>query len=298
MREPTLRQVRTFLSVVESGGITAAAHALGLTQPAASQQLRELERSMGVRLLERVAGRAVPTAAGRALLEPARRACAAVDDARAVAAAHRSGDAGRVRLGTGATASIHLLPRVLARLNERMPGLEVIVATGNTPDMLRRVEAGDLDAALVTMPAALGASLTARQVTNDPLMALLPTAMVPAGRRTLSAGDLERLPLILYETGANTRAIIDAWFRRAGRAPRPIMELGSVEAIKVLVSSGRGCSVLPALALGDGVAGAEILPLRPQLSRQLAVVLRKEKIIDRGLGRLLEALNAREDVCA
>ncbi|WP_149536645.1 LysR family transcriptional regulator [Siccirubricoccus phaeus] len=292
MRDPSLRQLRTFLSVVETGGVTPAAHALGLTQPAASQQLRELERVMGVRLLERVAGRAVPTAAGRALIEPARRAQAAVEDARAVAAAHRSGEAGRVRLGTGATACIHLLPPVLAELNEWMPGLEVIIATGNTPDILRRVEEGDLDAALVTLPAALGRSLTTTRVATDPLVALLPEAMAPKGRASLTAAELERLPLILYEAGANTRAIIDAWFRRAGLVPRPIMELGSVEAIKVLVAGGRGCSVLPALALGSDVAGAVVRPLRPALSRQLAVVLRKEKVVDRGLGRLLAALKA------
>src|SRR5687767_8304961 len=123
MRDPSLRQLRTFLSVVETGGITTAAQALGLTQPAASQQLRELERALGIRLLERVSGRAVPTAAGRALIEPARRARAAVEDARAVASAHRAGETGRVRLGTGATACIHLLPAVLATLNEAMPGL-------------------------------------------------------------------------------------------------------------------------------------------------------------------------------
>jgi DNA-binding transcriptional LysR family regulator len=292
MHDPSLRQLRTFLSVVETGGVTTAAQALGLTQPAASQQLRELERAMGVRLLERVAGRAVPTAAGRALVEPARRAHAAVEDARAVAAAHRSGEAGRVRLGTGATACIHLLPPVLAELNERMPGLEVIIATGNTPDILRRVEEGDLDAALVTLPAALGRSLTATRVATDPLVALLPDAMAPKGRTSLTAAELERLPLILYETGANTRAIIDAWFRRADLAPRPIMELGSVEAIKVLVAGGRGCSVLPGLALSDEVAGAVVRPLRPALSRQLAVVLRTEKVVDRGLGRLLAALKA------
>jgi DNA-binding transcriptional LysR family regulator len=292
MRDPSLRQLRTFLHVVETGGVTAAAQVLGLTQPAASQQLRELERAMGVRLLERVSGRAVPTAAGRALIEPARRAQAAVEDAKTVAAAHRSGEAGRVRLGTGATACIHLLPPVLAELNEQMPGLEVIIATGNTPDILRRVEEGDLDAALVTLPAALGRSLTATRVATDPLVGLLPEVLVPAGRPSLTAADLERLPLILYEMGANTRAIIDAWFRRAGLVPRPIMELGSVEAIKVLVGGGRGCSVLPALALGGEVAGAVMRPLRPALSRQLAVVLRKEKVIDRGLGRLLGALKA------
>ena len=65
------------------------------------------------------------------------------------------------------------------------------------------------------------------------------------------------------------------------------MELASVEAIKVLVAGGRGCSVLPALALGGEVPGAVVRPLRPALTRQLAVVLRKEKVVDLGLGRLL-----------
>src|SRR5579863_341017 len=116
MPQPTLRQLRTFLAVVEAGGISIAARALNLTQPAASQQLRELERALRVRLLERAGGKVLPTAAGVALLEPARRAQAAVDDAVAVTAAHRTGEAGRVRFGTGATACIYLLPPVLAML--------------------------------------------------------------------------------------------------------------------------------------------------------------------------------------
>lgn len=66
MRDPNLRQLRTFLSVVDTGGVTPAAQALGLTQPAASQQFRELERAMGVRLLQRVPGRAVPIRCNRA----------------------------------------------------------------------------------------------------------------------------------------------------------------------------------------------------------------------------------------
>lgn len=290
MRDPSLRQLRTFLSVVETGGITTAAQALGLTQPAASQQLRELERAMGVRLLERVGGRAVPTAAGRALIEPARRARAAVEDARAVASAHRAGETGRVRLGTGATACIHLLPAVLARLNEAMPGLEVIVSTGNTPDMLRRVEDGELDVALATLPAALGRSLVATRVVTDPLLALIPEGMLPAGRRHLTPADLQALPLILYEAGANTRVIIDAWFRRAGLVPRTIMELASVEATKILVAGGRGCSVLPAMSLRAPLPGTAIRPLRPALARSLAIILRREKVIDRGLGRFLSVL--------
>ena len=99
MLQPTLRQLRTFLAVVETGGISAAARKLHLTQPAASQQLRELERVFRVRLLERAGGRVQPTAAGEALLAPARRMHAAIEDAMCChgCASFRRGRAGTVR---------------------------------------------------------------------------------------------------------------------------------------------------------------------------------------------------------
>ena len=106
---------------------------------------------------------------------------------------------------------------------------------------------------------------------------------------------LSALPLILYEGGGATRGVVDAWFRRAGLAPRPIMELGSVEAIKVLVESSLGATILPrsALAATDGglPEGMAMRPLRPVAERSLAVVLRRDKLRDRGLRVCLEELD-------
>ncbi len=289
MPEPTLRQLRTFLEAVETGSVSAAARSLNLTQPAASQQLRELERLLGVRLLERARSRMTPTAAGHALLGPARRARAAIEDAVAAIAAHRIGEIGRVRLGTGATACIYLLPPVLAAVKRRMPRLEIIIATGNTPDILRRLEAGDLDLALVTLPKTASRSLTATRLRSDPLVALIPKGAVPAAA-AVNAAQLARLPLILYEADGNTRSIVDAWFQRAGIRPRPIMELGNVEAIKVLVASGLGASILPQLALSEGVSGALRRPLRPAVQRHLGLVMRREKILDRGLRLFIDEI--------
>jgi DNA-binding transcriptional LysR family regulator len=96
-------------------------------------------------------------------------------------------------------------------------------------------------------------------------------------------------PLILYERG-NTRAIVDTWFHRAGIDPKPIMELGNVEAIKVLVASSLGASILPSLALQNVTAGTMVCRLRPSLERKLAYVLRKEKVVDRGLRVFIEEL--------
>ena len=289
MAVPTFRQLRTFLAVVESGGVSTAARALNLTQPAASQQLRELERCLRVRLLDRAAGRSFPTAAGAALLEPARRAQAAVEDALAVAAAHRTGDAGRVRLGTGATACIHLLPAVLAAAKQRMPGLEVTVATGSSGGVIRQVETGELDVGLVTLPIPGSRALSVTRLLSEPLLALIPESMANAGE-TIGPAQLASLPLILHDRAVSTRVLIDGWFRRAGVTAVAAMQLDSVESIKVLVGSGLGASIVPRMSLSRAVSGAVVRRLRPGLSRDLALVSRREKVIDRGMRVLTETL--------
>jgi DNA-binding transcriptional LysR family regulator len=120
----------------------------------------------------------------------------------------------------------------------------------------------------------------------DSLLALVPEKLVPKNS-IIGPAQLGRLPLFLY-AGGNTRAIVDTWFHRAGSNPKPIMELGNVEAIKVLVASSLGGSILPNLALHKVTARTVGCRLRPSLERKLAYVLRKEKVVDRGLRVLIE----------
>jgi DNA-binding transcriptional LysR family regulator len=287
---PTSRQIRTFLTIVDTGGVSAAARALHLTQPAVSQQLRELERGLRVKLLDRAGGRSLPTAAGAAFLEPARRAQTAIEDAVAATAPFRSGAVARVRLGSGATACIHLLPAVLAAAKQSMPGLAVTVATGMTGEIVAKIEAGELDLGLVTLPVPASRALSVTRLIADPLVALVPEAMVEAGD-AIGVARLAALPLILHAQGS-TRALIDGWFRRAGLSVTPTMQLDSVESIKVLVASGLGASIVPRLAMTEAVPGAALRRLRPALTRHLALVVRREKVLDRGLRVMMEALRA------
>lgn len=293
MRAPTLRQLHSFVAAVDTGSLSAAARTLRITQPAASQQVKQLERALAARMLQRGAGPVRPTPVGEAVLLQARRVQAAVDDLLATAAAFQGGEVGRVRLGTGATVCIYLLPPLLARMKQRMPGLEIVIATGNTSDMLGRVLAGSLDLALVTLAGRLDRALEARRLLTEPLVAYAPASLL-AEASAVRPATLCALPLILYESGGATRGLVDAWFRRAGRAPRPIMELGSVEAIKVLVESGLGGTILPrsSLAVPDARPpdGMRIIPLRRAAARCLAVVLRRDKLRDRGLRVCLDAL--------
>jgi len=175
MRGLNLDQLRTFAAVVDQKSFSGAAARLGVTQPAVSLQVRQLEKRFGVKLIERVGRRAAATAAGAELLTHARDVEAALAAAADAMAPHAKGVAGRVRLGTGATACIYLLPKVLRDLRQRFPALDIVVSTGegstsfeasfdgwtpgqpsdsaaNGNDFIRTTAAGFPEAAVVTTP--------------------------------------------------------------------------------------------------------------------------------------------------
>lgn len=294
MRELNPDHLRAFADVAELGSFTAAAARLNLTQPAVSLQVRQLERRLGVRLLERVGRRALPTLAGEELLEHARRIEAAVGDAIAAMARHRAEAAGRVRIGTGATACIYLLPPALRTVRAARPALQIIVHTGSTPEILDAVEENRLDLALVTLPVP-GRALVVTPVVEDEQVAIFPADGTPPPAEVTPAALAER-PLVLYETGAHTRRLIDAWFLDGGLTPKPVMELASVEAIKEMVGAGLGCAILPRLAVGGTGARPDLVarPLAPPLYRQLGLVLRRDKVLDAGLRAVIGAIAGQE----
>jgi DNA-binding transcriptional LysR family regulator len=280
----------TYISVVESGTFTAAAEGAGLTQPAISLQIKLLEQRLGVRLLERVGRTARPTVAGEELLVYARRITAEARAAEDAMAPYRSGFIGRVRIGTGGAASIHLLPKAIVGVKKRMPGLEITVKIGNTDDILRDLDANLLDLAVVTLPVS-GKAFQIEPFFEDEMLAVAPKAAdIPDGG--LDAAFLCDKMLLLYD-GGNTRRLTDDWMAAAGFKARPIMEFGSVEAIKELVAAGLGWSILPGLALArNRGANLQISSLRPRLTRQLAMVVRRDKPLTRGLREMMKGLRA------
>lgn len=293
MRGLNLDHLRTFAQVVELGSFSAAAERGGVTQPAVSLQIRQLERRFGVKLVERIGRRAGPTAAGLELLAHIRVIDAALAQAEQAMSAHASQVSGRIRLGTGATACTYLLPSVLADLRRRFPALDIVASTGNTSDMLRGLENNTLDMALVTLPAP-GRMFQVNPVMEDEFVAIFPARDAGVIPDVVTPQSLAGLPLVLFEPGARTRRLVDDWFEAAGVAAKPVMELGSTEAMKEIVAAGLGCAVLPKLAVsGAGQRDAlAVRSLTPRLSRDLALVLRRDKPLSRGLRHLQEALLA------
>jgi DNA-binding transcriptional LysR family regulator len=285
-----LDQLATFIHVADLGSFTAAADKVGLTQPAVSLQLKLLEQRLGVRLIERVGRRARPTVAGLDLLTYARRMIKESIAAEEAMTPHRGGSIGRVRIGSGATASIHLLPLAIAKAMKRMPGLEITVRIGNVAEILRDLEANLLDLAVVALPAH-GRPFEIEPFYEEEMLAVAhrDSDMPTNGP---DAAFLCEKPLLLYE-GGNTRRCIDDWMMASGLQAKPTMEFGSVEVIKELVAAGLGWSILPELALKRNRANfLTTSSVRPTLKRQLGMVVRRDKHLTRGLRTMMQSLRS------
>lgn len=254
-------------------------------------QVKKLERSLSVRLVERVGRRVSATPAGADLLAQVPHVATAVANAVSAATFHAAGVSGTVRLGTGLTPCLYFLPSVLRDLRKRYPSLQIVVSTGNTEDYVRQIEGNIVDVALVTLPVTSRA-LAATPVLEDDFVAICRrgTCDWPA---TVTAEMLNEQPLVKLGTGTTTRTLVDDWLRQGGGPlGTPVMEFDSVEAIKAMVAAGLGCAVLPRMAVtGSGKhKDLDMRPLRPRLKRTLAFILRQDKPVNRGLKKVLEAI--------
>ena len=265
-------------AVARHGSFSRAARELRLTQPAVSMQVRQLERVLGLSLLERVGKRAYPTKAGEVLLTHAGRALRELENGVQLVQQLRGIVAGRIRLGTSASISIYLLPSALHRFRARYPQTELVVVTGNAPEIARAVVANELDVGIISLPVR-ERELAVTSLYRDELVAIgPPDRRWPRGRR-VKAAELARETLILFEDGATLRGLIDGWFQRGGAAPALPMELGNTEAIKKLVEAGLGLSVTSWFAAKAEVRARKLAAVRldPPLFRQIGIVLRRDK---------------------
>ena len=285
-----LGNLATFRLVIQRGSFSAAADILGLSQPAVSLQVRQLEQFLRTRLVERTGRGIKATAAGLALLEHGNRIEQVVEEAVRSVSEFSHEISGTITLGTGATACIHLLPPLLQQLREEHPLLRVGVTTGNTLDVVRAVEENRLDIGLVTLPAS-GRALEVMPLLDEEFVLII-SQVQDEEIALFTPQILHALPLIAFESGSGTRDLIDGWFNTCDLEVCPVMQLGSIEAIKRMVRAGLGYSIVPRMAV-ETVAdreGLSVRSLNPILHRQLGIVMRQDKILSKGISEVIRLL--------
>ncbi|MEM6162285.1 LysR family transcriptional regulator [Erwinia sp. P6884] len=286
-----LDHLNTFRLVISRGSFSGAAEALGLSQPAVSLQIRQLEQALQARLIERTSRGIKPTPAGLTFSEHCMKIDAVVRTAVESVSLHSDDITGTVTVGTGATACIHLLPPLLQQLRQAHPLLKVDVRTGNTSDIIRGVEENRIDIGLVTLPAT-GKCLNVNPLGPDEFVIIMEKDASEQNAKPLSPAALLSMPLIIFEPGSGTRFLINEWFRFTGHVACPVMELGSIEAIKRMVRAGLGYSIVPRMSVASmgERKGLSLYSMTPPLYRTLGTVMREDRILSRGMNEVLNEL--------
>ena len=242
-RAVTLRQLRTFKTVADLASFSAAAQRLKLSQPSISYQVKELEETLGLPLLDRLGKRVRLTEAGNVLYGYARRMLDVLDEATVAIEEMRGIKRGTLRVGASTTVGIYLLPAALGAFKKEHPGLVISLEIGTRARVQEQVLDSELDLAVVG-PALKDPELAVIPFLSDELVVIAPAGHALAGEKGLNLKDLAAEPFVMREPASGSRWSLEKAARKAGAKLVVAMELGSNGAIKHAVESGLGLAVI------------------------------------------------------
>ncbi|MBP0049700.1 LysR family transcriptional regulator [Marinobacterium sp. AK62] len=270
----SLRQLEVFLAVIETGSTTAAAHAVALSQSAASNALTELENRLGEKLFDRVGKRLLLNASGRALQSRARILLAQAREAETL---FQQGG-GRLKVGASTTIGNYLLPRLLGKSAAELPCERIEIA--NTDDIAERMLRFELDLGLIE-----GRTLHPDLVMTPWRQDEMVIVAVPG----FSGRTLAQLPWIMREVGSGTRSVVERELLDTLGNIQPVLELGSSEAIHNAVRAGIGVSCLSRHVVEQSLQTGELQVLAPDhaIRRQLYLLRHRQRPDTAAVARFL-----------
>lgn len=272
-----LRQMRYFVAVAEELHFGRAAERTHVAQPALSKQVRNLERELGVELLDRSERRVKLTDAGSAFLQKAYSVLEGAEEAEAAAVRAARGEVGRLSLGFTGYTLYGVLPGAIRAFGERFPGVDLNVQEGCTRTLTEGLINGRFDVGLLHPPVAEESEdvLALEAVASEPLIAALPEEHPLSGRAEITAAALADDPFVLCPrtNGPHHHDAIVAVCRAAGFSPRVANESGLPQTAIGLVAAGVGVSLVWE-SMGNlkrpGVAYAKLSGPTPRLVTAVA----------------------------
>ncbi|MFI1797030.1 LysR family transcriptional regulator [Streptomyces sp. NPDC020379] len=289
------RHIRTFHAVVTAGSYSAAARALGYTQPAITQQIKALERVVGSPLFVRAGSRMRLTEAGEALTRHAETILDSLTAAQQQMSSLTRLRAGRVRVCAFPSASATLIPEALARLAADHPGVRVELLEGEPPESIRRLVRGECDITLAfTYPGLheqVPEEVVELRLMEDQLTVLMPTGHPLARRRAVKLADLAEERWIAGCLRCRTNFLHEC--AELGFAPDIAFTTDDNLVVQSLVAEGLGVAMMPGLVLSflrhDKITGRA---LDPASRRQVSAYVLREHLRVPATALVLDELKA------
>lgn len=288
----SLRQLRYFIALAQQGHFGRAAEACAISQPALSVQIRELEAAIGQVLFERGARQVRLTRFGEEFASRVRDILRSVDELSEMARVARSGLSGSLRLGVIPTIAPYLLPRVIGRLTEAYPELDLHVRESITPRLLEELGEGRLDTAIVALPVS-EPSLSEVPLFDERLLLVRPDTArdAPVPRPE----ELREMRLLLLEEGHCFRDQALSFCHLAQAREREGLDGSSLSTLVQMVGAGLGVTLIPEMAVPVETRSANVSLARfddPQPGRTVGMVWRKSSPLSEDLMRLSEVVGA------
>ncbi|MFJ6752694.1 MULTISPECIES: LysR family transcriptional regulator [unclassified Streptomyces] len=290
--ELNLHRLWIFMQVVEHQGFSAAAQKLYMSQPSVSNQVRRLEQSLHVTLVDRSGTRARPTAEGEVLAEYGKRVFLLAEEA--VAAVQQVGGlvAGRLLIGGSTTVGTYLLPALLARYQRQHPGIDCDVFVGNYEAVQEQLLGGGIGVAVVA-GTPHGDRLVVESVLDERLVLIAAPGHPLAARADLAPDDLTGSRFLLREPGSQTRELQERVLADWGLGAAPRADIWGPEAVKQCVAAGMGLALISEHAVVDEVRAGTlaVLPVTPAPEpRPISLVRRRDRLLSPAERAFLDVL--------
>lgn len=266
-----LRHIRYLKAVVDHGSFTRAAQALHVSQPALSQQIRELELGLGARLLDRSGRQVRPTDLGVAYLRHVDRALKELDEATRAVRDVEDLSTGSLRLGITPSIAAYLIAPLLRHFRSTYPEIGLVVRVSAQEEIEPALRNDELDLGI-----GFG-DLPAEDIETIPLhderLALIVSATWQGTRgNAFPAAELASTPLALLDGSFSTRRLVDQYFQNSGLRSSVAVEVNSITALMEIVRQTDLATILPANVAGAGLA---TIGLPPEFAPRRAALLRR-----------------------
>ncbi len=236
-------QIEAFLQVSAHRSFSRAAENLQLTQPSITARIQALERELREELFER-SGRGVRLSdAGRAFLPHAERILQMLNEGRAAVDDVRNVQAGSLRLGSAPTISTYVLPTILRTFCTRHSGLDVILRTAHSEQVLNMLLADEIQIGLVR--SLINDDVETIPLYDDEIILVAYPGHTFSASGSATVADAAREPIVLFDRGSSYFGLIQNFFRQAEIIPNVAMEVDSLEATKRMVEEGLGIALVP-----------------------------------------------------